>query len=277
MYDKNIINFIQSLCKEINLDSNLIKRINITIYDETNEWIGKVNPIYIENQLCFEILLQKDIIDNLQSSDYTKAQKSKSVIMHELFHCIEMATSSNNIEDWRNLYFHLPITTTRLLFLDTALHQWSEYYAYYNSAKIAERKVELSQKICTVDACNTVLYQEIQNNNLPNIQIPPTFHENYISFIHLCIQLVAHYNSTHNKIYIQEINQYSRSSLYQYYYPYIKDLANYMDNLYQTYPNWISEGALIELGYKLFSFIKIHNLWFTTSDLSDCLTLKSID
>jgi hypothetical protein len=49
-----------------------------------------------------------------------------------------------------------------------------------------------------------------------------------------------------------------------------------MRNLYEAYPNWLSEEAYIELGRKLFSFIKIHNLWFATDDLSDNFILKKI-
>ena len=74
---------------------------------------------------------------------------------------------------------------------------------------------------------------------------------------------------THEKRYKNEVDYLKRSSIYNKYYPYLIDLVYVMQELYTAYPNCQSEKTLMELGYKLFSFIKINGITYSTDDLSD--------
>ncbi len=272
-----ITNIIKSVSSQIDFNFNLIHRINITIYDKSKEYEGIVKILNINDTLAFEIFFQQNVLNDLLSDNEDKILFAKSIIQHEIFHCKEMSITSLHL-DWKSLYFHKPISTTKLLLLDEAYHQWSEYYAYYNSAKTYKKDINLSDYISKSDAALTTLEKYLStNSNIKDIQINYSFLSDITKFISECIMLIAHYNSTNCKKYETELNYYSKSSLYKNYYPYLKDLCHYMNTLYLTFPSWISEAAFIELGYKLFSFIRIHNLTYSTEDLSDNFVLKMIE
>lgn len=275
-YNENIVNIVRDYSLQIGFDFNLIQRIHIIAYEKVKEWYGKVVPIMYNNNLYFELLFCKNLINDLLFNDNTKLQLSKSIIIHELFHCKEMYITSRNI-DCNKLYFHEPIVTTKMLLFDTAIKQWSEYYAYYNSSKYGDRQINLSNYICEVNTSLKVMYNKlVQTQDVSDVQMPISFITDIIDFIHRCIMLIAYYNSTHDKKYKNELEYFKRSLLYKDYYPYLKDLSYTFNNLYRIYPNWLSELSFIELGYKLFSFIHINKLTFTTNDLSDNFMLKLI-
>ena len=268
-YNENVANLIKDYSLQIDFDFNLIQRIQVIIYDRVIGWYGKAIPIIYNDSLCFELLFQQELINDLLANDNTKLQLSKSIIMHELFHCKEMYNTSLKI-DWRKLYFHEPIVTTKMLLLDTAIKEWSEYYAYFNSSCYNNRQIRVSNYIGKADTSLKAIYNNLSETfDTSNIQMPISFITDIIDFIHRCIMLVAYYNSTHNNEYKNEFEYFKRSSFYKDYYPYLKDLSYTMNNLYLTYPNWLSESAFMELGYKLFSFIKINDVTYSTIDLSD--------
>lgn len=274
--NENALNIIKGFSQKIGLDFDLIKRIQIVIYDKSYAYMGKINPITINREMFFELILQQAVLNDLLSEDENKIKVSQNIILHELFHCKEMITTSLYV-DFHKLYFHTPITTTRLLLLDTAVQQWSEYYAYYHSSKTYERDIIISDYISSANASLKVLHDKlIETHNMSEIQILYSFITNLIDFIHICIILIANYNATYNKKYKKEFDSIKRSGIYGTYYPYLKDLLHYMNDLLTSYPKWVSESAFIELGYKLFSFIHINKLTFTTNDLSDNFMLKLI-
>ncbi len=261
------IDLVKRYSMQIGFDFSLIKCIQINIYDKFEEWHGKVNPIIMDEELYIELSIHKKVIDNFNTDNQNKQQISQSIIKHELFHCKEISITSTYI-DWHKAYFHEPITTTKLLLFDTAIKQWSEYYAYYNSAKLYKRDINLLNRISSSDASLTVMHNKLIEG-FRDIQMPFSFITDIISFIHICIIFSAYYNSTNDKKYHKELAYIEHSSLYKKYYPYIKDLSYVMNTLYTSYPKWISESAMIEVGYKLFSFIKINGITYSTNDLSD--------
>lgn len=273
---QNVINYIKVYAKQIDLDFNLIYRIQLVIHDKGCVYEGKINPITINDTLHFELFIQQNVLNNLLSENADKVIFSQNVIQHELYHCKEMSITSAYI-DWHTLYFLSTMTTTKSLLLDTAVHQWSEYYAYYNSSKNYERDIKIIDYMSSANASLKVLYNKlIENPNMSEIQIINSFITNIISFIHISITLIAHYNSTHSKKYMKELDYIRRSTQYSEYYSYLKDLSYYMHSLYITYPKWVSEDAFVELAYKLFSFIHINNLTYSTKDLLDNFMFKLI-
>lgn len=265
-----IIEYMKKLSKQVDFEFELIQRIHIAVYDKSIAWQGKVNPIDDNKNLYFELLFQQNVIDDLISENKDKIQLSESIIIHELFHCKEMTITSSYM-DYNKLYFNTQFETTRELLFNTAVHQWSEYYAYYNSTKRNERNIKLSSYLSSVEAILCVLYNKLaeESDAIADIQLPYNFITDMISFIHRSVMLIACYNSTKSRKYQRELEYVERSSLYQKYYPYLKELSFYMDSLYITYPNWVSEKTFMELGYKLFSFIKINGITYSTDDLSD--------
>ena len=226
--------------------------------------------------IFFELLFQQSLLDDLASTDADKINLAQNIVIHELFHCKEFFIASQHV-NWQNLYESSHITTTKTLLLNTAFQQWSEYYAYYHSSKTYTRNIKLSHYISKADVSLELLHNEFtQKPYITDIQIPSSFITNITDFIHRCVMFVAHYNSTNHKKYQMELGYIHKSNRYNRYYPYLIDLACYMDNLYSTYPKWVSETAYIELGRKLFGFIAIHNLAFVTEDLSDNFRLREI-
>lgn len=274
--NENLNNIIYTLCNEIELDFSKITEIEIISSNAINDWLGKTEPIAQDNILYLKLLFVQSVVDDLNSEDSSRILLSKNIILHELFHCKEILTTSSFYKDIRKLYFHPPITTTKMLLIDTAFHQWSEYYAYYNSAKSYKKDIDISNALRIANVDIEVLQKDLTGYNIQEIKIIPEFIEDSIDFIHHSIQLIAFYNSTHDIKYKNQIEKYMRNESYQYYYPYLKDLTSYMNDLYKTYPNWISEQNFIELGNKLMSFIKIFNLWFPVDCLSKNFVLKML-
>lgn len=267
--NNKITEYITKLSHQVDLKFDLIQRICIVTYEKSMEWYGKVNPVVYDGKLYYELLLQQNIIDDLLSENEDSIQISESIIMHELFHCKEISITSSYI-DYNKLYFKEQFVTTRELLFDTAVQQWGEYYAHYNSAPKYERNIKISNKFSSIEAALCILYEELsKSSNIIDIQLPDSFITSMIQFIHISIMFVAHYNSTKNKKYQKELEYIERSSLYQKYFKYLKELSCYMDALYMTYPKWVSEKAFMELGYKLFSFIEINGITYSTNDLSD--------
>lgn len=272
--NSNLIDLIKSYAKQIEVDFNLIWQIYIIVYNNVNEYLGKAQPININNKLYCNILLHQSIIEGLTSDDIEKLNLSKNVILHELYHCKEIAITSSFL-NWEKLYFHQTTDTTKLLLMDIAYNQWSEYYAYFHSSKMNHRDIKLSKYLSCVNSSLEALHIIlIENPNMNDIQIPYYFIDNITDFIHTCVMLAAHYNATYDDKYIKVLKYIQRSSTYGKYYSYLKDIICYMDDLYNTYPQWVSELSFMELGRKLLSFIKIHSLTFSTDDLSDNFLVK---
>lgn len=272
-YNKAIEQLIKTCFQQIDLDFNLIKRIYITVYDSLYEWLGKVETINIDGNLYFELLLHHEVVNELISQDADKISRAYSIIMHELYHCKEMHLTSQYI-NWQELFFQKTFSTTKSLIIHTAIQQWSEYYAYYNSAKIKERKIELLDNLSPVEAVLITSHDRLIRIN--DTQLIDSFITRLTDFIRLSIMFVAYYNSTHSLQYLKELEKIQRCNLYSKYYSYFFDLASYMDILYNTYPNWVSEDKFIELGHKLFSFMKINHLYFSSDDLSDGFEIKIV-
>lgn len=265
-YIEIITNIIKNCSSDIEFDFNTINNILINIHSTTNYYYGKVVPLFNNDGLQFELLLHHNIINDLISDDKDNVQHSHSVIYHELYHCKEIAITSQYINCGK-AYLDETMSTTKMLLFSTAVKQWSEYYAYYNSSQIRGRDIKLSNYICAAEAAVNVLHSKLLE--VSDIQMPLFFINDIVKFIQICVMLSAHYNSTHEKRYKNEVDYLKRSSIYNKYYPYLIDLVYVMQELYTAYPNWVSEKTFMELGYKLFSFIKINGITYSTDDLSD--------
>ena len=206
---------------------------------------------------------------NISDSFYKDNDFEKSVVYHELFHCKEM-NISNKYVDLQKIFIESRYFTTSYKFLlNIGYMQWSEYYAYFNSTRY--------------HIPNWFLYDDLKNVDISLKSIANIFTQNTISHTHVGISLLnditnlvacfiriaACYNSSHNSKYRTEIQKCCKVSNYKYYNPYFLDISCYMNDLYNNYPNWISEEAFIELGKKLISFIGIYGLYLKNGSLHE--------
>lgn len=249
-----------------------IAKVHITVIDNNVEWLGKIIPNSSNNDIYFELFLQNSVIDDLLSSDSSKSLLAKTIILHELYHLKEI-TFTNKFLDIMHIY-NIVKDCTRSMFIYLGYTQWSEYYSHYNSAKYYYSLPELSDCINQSEISLTVLKQTLDNES--QIQLPEFMYNNIKSFIAKVIKFAAIYNQSKDDSLLESIKKYKYGKLYLPHYNFILKIISYMDTLYQTYPNWISEEQFLTIGKELFSIIHDYNMTYSTSDLSDNFIFVSI-
>lgn len=249
-----------------------ITKIHITVIDNNVEWLGKIVPNSSNNDIDFELFLQNSVIDDLLSSDNSKYPFAKSIILHELYHLKEI-TFTNKFVNIMPIY-NIIKDCTRSMFIYLGYTQWSEYYSHYNSAKYYYTIPELSDCINQSEISLTVLKQTLDNKS--QVQLPEFMYNNIKSFIAKAIKFAAIYNQSKDNSLLESIKKYKYGKIYLSHYNFILKIIPYMDTLYQTYPNWISEEQFLTIGKELFSLIHDYNMTYSTSDLSDNFIFVSI-
>lgn len=250
---------------------NIIK-VHITVRDDNIEWLGKIIPSSSNNDIDFELFLQNSVINDLLSNDSSKSLFAKSIILHELYHLKEI-TFSNKFLNIMPIY-NIVKDCTRSMFIYLGYTQWSEYYSHYNSTKYYYSLPELSNCINQSEISLTVLKQTLDNES--QVQLPEFMYNNIKSFIAKTIKFSAIYNQSRDDSLLESIKIYKYGKLYLPHYNFILKIIPYMDTLYQTYPNWISEEQFLTIGKELFSIIHDYNMTYSTSDLSDNFIFVSI-
>jgi len=255
-----------------NISFNNIVKIHLTVMDNNIEWLGMIVPNTLNNELIFELYIQNTIIDNLFSSDEDKFIFAKSVILHELYHIKEMITTNKIIEIMP--IYNIQKDCTRSMLINLGYRQWTEYYAHYNSAKYYYLYTTLDDVIYQSEITLTLIKELL--NKEKQIQLFQYMYENIAKFISTSIKFIAIYNASQNISYVESVKKYGQSNFYIHHYEYIHKIIPYMDNLYQTYPNWVSEEKFLEIGKTLFSIIHNYGITYSTFDLSDNFILISV-
>lgn len=249
--------------KDISFDN--ISKVHITIIDNAIKWLAQVVPSISNDNLVFELYIQNSVIEDLLSNDKNKFSYAKSIILHELYHIKEF-TITNQIIDIMPIY-NIKKDCTKSLLVNLGYTQWTEYYAHFNSAKYYCSSTNIADSIYQSEISLTLLKQQLDNE--AQVKMYEFMYDNINKFIANTIKLAAIYNQTHDDSFLATIQKYNHEKLYQYHYEYIYTIISYMDNLYQTYPSWISGKYFLEIGKKLFSIIHDYGITYSTSDLSD--------
>lgn len=242
-----------------------ILKIHVTVIDNTVEWLGKIIPSNSNDIIVFELFLQKSVVDDLLSNDKNQSMFAKSIIFHELYHLKEIVLTNKTINIMP--IYNITKDCTRSMLIHLGYTQWSEYYSHYNSAKFHYYIPELSECINQSEISLTLLKQTLEKE--PDIQLLEFMYNNIKAFIARSIKFVAIYNQSKDNSLLESISKYKYGKLYLPHYNFILKMTTYMDNLYQTYPNWISEENFLIIGKELFSIIHDYNMTYSTSDLSD--------
>ncbi len=245
----------------------------IMIVPPNSDFRGKIVPYYIMGKLVFDILLDKNIETNLSSDDVNNKNESLTIIFHEIYHYKEALITSKNI-DYHKLMFDDNYSDTYTMVLCIGYKQWAEYYAYFNSAKYQIRNILFDTFIqkswVSLQAMHNILL------NTETIQMPFSFYESIKQFISNAIIFTAQYNYLPDHQYLTPLYKYKNNKDYSKHYEYIMELIPYMDNLYNSYPNWVSESKFVEIGKYLLNILHRFNIEFSTKDLSDNFIYKRL-
>lgn len=243
---------------------------NIKIVDDSVNYKGKLLPYFNDNYLYFDILYPNGTIDKLFSSSINEKKEIISILFHELYHYKEAITTSKYM-DYHKLLFGTYNSTYKLT-LAIGYRQWAEYYAYYNSSKYYLRKIDFTNVLSGSWASLQAIHNKLLSEG--ELQILQTVFESVNTFIGFSIIFIAQSNRLNNKSYIKQISEYKNHEFYSIHYDYILDLMQYMNNLYKTYPFWISEAAFVEIGKYILNIFNRYNITFSTDDLSDNFIFK---
>lgn len=274
---ENVVTVLNSIISEAKLStyfSNInfddITKIHITICNKNNDWLGKVIPKSSNDKLTFELFIHQSIINDLQTAKDDKYNFAKSVIFHELYHINEMLIT-NKIIDIVALH-DIKRDCTKSLLTNLGYLQWSEYYAHHNSSKHFKPSIHIAKHIEQAEVSLTILKETAEKENIATMF--EFMYNNIEKFISSSVILAANYNCSHDSSYLKIIRRYEYSNLYAPFYNHINEIINYMDSLYNSYPEWINENVFLEVGEKLFSIIHSFNMTYSTNDLSDNFIFK---
>lgn len=244
---------------------------NISIYDTENpSFLGQVIPSTENGRMIYNLLFHSSIVDELSSADCDKINHAIAVIKHELFHIKEMIITNRKFSFFP--IYKNQADSTRSLLIKLGYMQWSEYYAHFHSYKYHQSQTAIHKEIEQSEVSLTVLRDNtIKENSATMYEF---LYNNIHDFIAKAIILSAHYNNKHDKKCLAHLIRYHNSKLYKPFYDYIYMLIPYMESLYLSYPNWVSDSSFLDIGKQLFSIINYFNITYSTDDLSDNFIFK---
>lgn len=276
----NLVNTIQSILNDaqsqddfLDYPLTVISKIHITIIDRVGDWEAKITPIVLHGKLNFELYIKSNIVEYLNSKDIEQNKYGKSIIFHELYHVKEFLITNHAIPLMP--IYDIIRNSTHSMLLYLGYIQWTEYYAHFNSTKYYQptsddirESAELIAEILSTIKMGIDTYAEYQ--------LPEGLFKGINLFISQTVILSARYNQTHDKSYMIQPQSIKSATDFKKQYNYINQIILYMDNLYQTYPAWISEEKFLEIGKTLFSIIHEYGITYSTPDLSDNFIFVSI-
>lgn len=249
-----------------NLQSLSYRNIKIRIVPPNPDFRGKIDPNFIDGKLYFDILFDENVIKNLSSTNVNNKEEALSIVLHELYHYKECTITASKM-DYQRLLFDKNYSDTYTMVFSTGYKQWTEYYAYYNSSKYYQRDINFND---IIRHSWTSLYatQDFLSKN-ESTKMPFSIYESIKNFISNAIIFTAQYNSSLDSKYLESIMKFKKNKDYSNHYDYIIELISYMNDLYNSYPSWVSEVKFIEIGKYLLNILHRYNITYSTDDLSD--------
>lgn len=262
--------FIQYI-QELNFDIQYIESIHI-MHNKSSYGTTKHN--IKDGQISFIIELSDDIIpyvSNVQNS--TDTFKAKSIVQHEICHCIEIKQlyDSNALGIENPLNENFKINTTYNYLYEQAVNIWSEFFACYYNRKINEWHECPNVEDDLVQLNKWISATKYYLNGHKDVQ----FCEDMLKFLHTfwyhMVSLIAVHLHNHESILITDY----KNAKYDY-------VPQYFDYIYQclklnleSYPTWLSEDGYIKMGRSLMKILELNQLDFSTDDLSDNFIFKT--
>ena len=232
---------LYDILKQLDLPVDIINNI---FFISAMPVVGEVRPYNI-TPLKIDIFFQTYLIVFLLSQDVEEKSYARSIIFHEFYHCKEFITTFSKLD-----YFVVckDISNYNELCINLGYHQWSEYYAHYNSSKIYlsdglnDDKIfsVLAKSINSFDANNIFSEYDLQKSLYNNVVHP---------FIKNVVLLIANYHQTQNDLIVNRIKKYI--NLNTYIYDYFNNTSILLQQFYKEYPNNIEYDSFIILGSNL--------------------------
>ena len=267
-YKPIFLNFIS----ELNFDSDNIDSIyimhNKTSYG-TNKHYIKENKIYFIIELLDEII---PFVSNTQNSLDTF--KAKSIVQHEICHCIEMKQlyDSHCLREENPLNENFRINTTYNFLYEQAVNIWSEFFACCHNRKINDwhecPNVEDDLKQLDKWISATKFYLEKHED----IKLCEDMLYFLHSFWYHMISVIAVYLHNHESILIANYE----NTEYEYVSQYFTYIYQRFKHALETYPGWVSEDGYISLGKSLMKMLEFNQITYSSDDLSDNFIFKFV-
>lgn len=256
--------FIQYI-QELNFDIQYIESIRI-IHNKSS--YGTTKHTIKDDQISFIIELSDDIIpyvSNVQNS--TETFKAKSIVQHEICHCIEIKQlyDSNTLVTENPLNENFKINTTYNFLYSEAVNIWSEFFACYNNRKINEWH-ECPNIDDDLEQLNKwILATQYHLSSHNDVRLC----EDMLKFLHTfwyhMVSLIAIHLHNNEDILIDDY----KNSKDKYIPPYFEYIYQYFKINIEYYPTWLSEDNYINLGKALLKVLEINQITYSTNDLSD--------
>lgn len=275
-YKKHFRPIFQKFISEIGIDIECINSISVVPYTKETPY-GVTKHFIKDDKIYLDIVITDDILiytKNVQDS--TETFKSKSVIQHELFHCIEIKYlyESKVLSNSCPLDDDFVITTMYDFLYDESVKLWSEFYAVYNNRKINEWheipdiRVDIEEIHRWFLASRELALDKTTND----VKMCKDMFKSLHTFWYHLVSLVALHIQSGEDILIDD---YLSSDI-----PYIKTyfqvIYDYLKANNTFYPTWLSEDNYIKLGKMLMAITRFYGLDFSTEDLSDNFVLKIV-
>lgn len=265
-YKSIFVQYIEELCFDIqNIES-------IHIIHNKPSYGTTIHNIK-DNQIYFTIELSDDIIpfvSEIQNSLDTF--KAKSIVQHEICHCIEIKqlfdSSCLGINNPLNNEFK--INTTYNYLYSEAMSVWSEFFACYHNRKINEWHECPNVEDDLAQLNKWISTTKYYLDSHKDVKLC----EDMLKFLHAfwyhMVSLIAVHLHNHENILITDYKNIEYDFISQYF-----------DYIYQrlklsleTYPAWLSEDGYISLGKSLMKILEWNHITFSTNDLSDNFIFK---
>lgn len=235
---EKITHCICDYLKSLFIDKTVIRNIIISDMKKSNGRIDIINYY----PLSFDMFLNSNVIWRLFDKSQNKEDYASGIIIHELFHCKDISIA-NSILNISNILEHSP--SLNELYMDLGLHQWSEYYAHYNSAKIypSDILIHASEPENIIESIGIFVLNGLYGDNPTNYMI---YNNTIHPFIRKVIILLANINSISSQPHINELERYK--SISNHMNEYIQNVDITLTQYLKTYPDFISEKSFLKLG-----------------------------
>ena len=240
-----------------------INQVTIVPHNE-QKYYGKVEPsLQSDGTLVYNLIYTDRILNWYADPSCKKYVYAKSIIFHELYHIEEMNYTSQFIP--AILIVKTIFENTKEYLLHIAIQQWSEYYAYRNSAMIYPRTFDMKPFFNKTQIDLSICAESGQKYS--EVNMPISFMKNIDNCIsHLVIE-IAHYHTAKTTSYIDNITKYQEQFSNECRY------AMFLENLFvekwNEFKYKLSEEWYLELGKSLFTIYEYYGLSFSDDTLSD--------
>ncbi len=293
-FDKNINLFTNKsdlqIIKELPYYKKHYKPIFVNYTNELNFNVRNIDSIHIihnkicygttkyyikDNHIIFIIELSDDIIPYVsEKQDSLETFKAKSIVQHEICHCIEIKQLYDRqcLGNENPLNENFKINTTYNFLYSEAVNIWSEFFACYYNRKVNEWHECPNVKNDLIQLNKWISATKYHLDIHKDVQLC----EDMLKFLHgfwyHMVTLIAIHLHNQENILIADY----QNTKYKYIPQYFEYIYNYFKMHIEHYPVWLSEDNYIDLGKSLFKILEINKIIFSTNDLSDNFIFKSV-